>query len=191
MKVVAISGSPRLKGHTNHLIDQALAELEAKGIETEKIVLNEYQFSPCQAHDNCASYEACLQKDDGNWILEKYSQADGVILASPVYFGSYSAQMKAFIDRSFFVFMHGIKMKMRCAGVIAIAGRGGDEETAKALSRFVSRVPGMQVLTLTGKSGRPDSDPKEQTELVEQAKDMGKKMAEILTTEEHKEVQAT
>jgi len=181
MKVVAISGSPRLKGHTNYLIDQALAELEAKGIETEKIVLNEYKFSPCQAHANCREAKECLQKDDGNWILDKYSQADGVILASPVYFGSYTAQMKIFIDRSFFLFMHGKGTKAKCAGIIAIAGRGGHEQTAQALSRYVSRNPDLKVFTLIGASGPPDSDPKAQTELVEKAKAMGRDMTEILT----------
>lgn len=180
MKVVAIGGSPRLHGNTNYLIDQVLGELVSHGIDTEKIVLNEYKVGPCQAHENCASLTECQQKDDGQWILEKFSQADGVILASPVYFGAISAQMKAFMDRSFFLFRHGMGLNFKCAGLIAIAGRRGADETVEELKKLVRRAEA-EVFTLSGNSGAPDVDPKTQTELIEQAKDMAKKMAEILT----------
>jgi multimeric flavodoxin WrbA len=180
MKVVAIGGSPRLQGNTNYLIDQALGELASCGVETEKIVLNEYKIGPCQAHNNCASFSECQQKDDAPWILEKFSQADGVIIASPVYFGSISAQTKAFMDRSFFIYMHNKRPQAKCAGLIAVAGRRGAEETLKELRKFV-RSPDIKVLTIAGYSGRPDADPKSQVELIKQAKDMGRQMAEILT----------
>ena len=64
IKVVAIGGSPRLHGNTNYLIDQVLSELTSRGVETEKIVLNEYKISPCQAHENCGSFTECQQQDD-------------------------------------------------------------------------------------------------------------------------------
>ncbi len=180
MKVVAIGGSPRLHGNTNYLIDQALGELASHGIETEKIVLNKYKVGPCQAHDNCGSFAECQQKDDGQWILEKFSQADGVILASPVYFGTISAQMKAFMDRSFFLFRHDMGLKAKCAGLIAIAGRRGADETVEDLRKLVRRAEA-EVFTLSGNSGAPDVDPKTQSELIEQARNMAKQMTEVLT----------
>ena len=180
MKVLAIGGSPRKNGHTNYLIHQALAELEVQGMETEKIILNECTLSPCQAHRNCASSTECMMKDDGIEILEKYSQADGLILASPVYFGSISAQMKTFMDRTFFLFMHGLEMNAKCAGLIAIAGRAGAEETLNELNKFVRRIPDIKLFKLAGNSGSPDTDPKELTELAEKAKAMGRQMANAL-----------
>jgi multimeric flavodoxin WrbA len=180
MKVVAIGGSPRLHGNTNYLIDQVLSELASHGIDTEKIVLNEYQVGPCQAHENCASFSECQQKDDGQWILERFSQADGVILASPVYFGAISAQMKAFMDRSFFLFRHGIGLKVKCTGLIAVAGRRGADETVEELKKLVRRAE-TEVLTLSGNSGAPDIDPKTQTELIEQARNMATQMVEVLS----------
>ncbi|MBA3029319.1 MAG: flavodoxin family protein [Desulfobacteraceae bacterium] len=182
MKVVAIGGSPRLKGHTSYLIDQALAELTTLGVDTEKIILNTHTIGPCQAHNGCASFTECKLKDDAAGIMEKFCQADGVILASPVYFGSLSAQMKTFMDRTFFLFMHGIKMKAKCAGLIAIAGRAGAEETLNELNKFVRRVPDIKLLKLAGNSGSPDIDPKNLTELVEQARAMGRQMANLLTS---------
>jgi multimeric flavodoxin WrbA len=179
MKVVAIGGSPRLQGISNYLIDQALEVLASRGIETEKIVLNEHKFGFCQAHNDCAASAECKQKDDASWILEKYRLADGIIVASPVYFGSISAQIKAFVDRSFFIYMHGRRPQAKCIGLIAIAGRGGHEETIKELKKFI-RVPNAQVFTLAGSSGRPDSNPKEQVDLIKQAREMGRRMADVL-----------
>jgi multimeric flavodoxin WrbA len=179
MKVVAIGGSPRLSGHSNFLIDQALDEIRARGVDTEKIVLNEYKIGPCQAHLNCGSFSECQQKDDASWILDKFSEADGLIIASPVYFGTISAQMKTFMDRSFFLYMHGRRPRPKCAGLIAIAGRGGAEETLKELRKFV-RAPDIKIFTLAGYAGRPDADPHNQAELIKQAREMGKQMAEVL-----------
>jgi multimeric flavodoxin WrbA len=183
MKVVAIGGSPRLDGNSNYLLGQALNELASCGIETEKIILNEYKIGFCQAHDNCRQVKKCLQQDDAPWILERFSQADGVIVASPVYFGSVSAQIKTFMDRSFFLFGHDIEMKAKCFGLIAIAGRMGFDETLEELRKFTG-PPGMRrvkVLTLKGSAGGPDKHVRDNPELVKQAREMGKQMAEVLT----------
>ncbi len=179
MKVIAIGGSPRLSGVTNYLIDQALGVLASQGIETEKIVLNQYKIGFCQAHSDCASFTECQQKDDVPWILEKFATADGVIIASPTYFGTISAQIKAFMDRSFFLFTHGRRPQPKCAGLIAIANRRGHEETVNELRKFV-RSPEIQVFTVAAATGSRDADPKSQTELIEQAREMGRKMAEVL-----------
>ncbi len=180
MKVVAIGGSPRLNGVSNYLIDQALGELSSRGIETEKIVLNQYKIGFCQAHSDCASFSECQQKDDVPWILEKFATADGVIIASPVYFGTVSAQIKAFMDRSFFLYMHGRRPQPKCAGLIAIANRRGHEETVRELRKFV-RSPEIEVFIIAAATGERDADPRAQTELIEQAKEMGRRMAEILS----------
>ena len=86
LKLLAIVGSPRLKGNTNYLVDQALREATKLGGQTEKLVLSEYEVNPCLGHDDCASFDSCLQQDDMGWILDKFCEADGVILATPVYY---------------------------------------------------------------------------------------------------------
>jgi multimeric flavodoxin WrbA len=182
MKVVAIGGSPRLDGNSNYLIDQVLNELASRGVETEKIILNQYKISPCQAHENCRELPKCLQQDDAPWILEKFAEADGVIIASPVYFATISAQVKTFMDRSFFLFGHDIKMKAKCFGLIAIAGRMGADEAIQELRKFTG-PPGtsrVKALILKGAVGGPDKHVKDNPELVKQAREMGKQMAEVL-----------
>ncbi len=182
MKVVAIGGSPRLQGNTNYLIDQALDELASRGVETEKIILNQYKIGPCQAHDDCGSLKECRQQDDAPWILEKYSQADGVILASPVYFASISAQVKTFMDRSVFLFRHDIEPKAKCFGLIAIAGRMGFDEAIEELKKFTGPpgAPRVKLFILKGAAGGPDKHIKDNPEMVKQAREMGRQMAELL-----------
>jgi len=180
MKVVAIGGSPRLKGNTNYLIDQAFKELASHGIKTEKIVLNEYKIGFCQGHDECASFAECKQKDDIPWIMEKFRQADGVILASPVYCYSFTAQMKTFLDRTYFAYTHNLPMKARCAGLIAIAGGDGLEPTLKALKGLLGFSNNMKVFTVSGYASSI-GDAQQNPALIKQATNMGKQMAEVLT----------
>ena len=104
MKLLAIVGSPRLNGNTDYLTGQALEEAARLGVETEKIILSQHKVEPCLGHDDCASFDTCVLKDDAAWILESLCEADGVILATPVYYYNASAQMKAFIDRNYFLY---------------------------------------------------------------------------------------
>jgi len=182
MKVVAIGGSPRLKGNSNYLMEQVLDEVAQHGIETEKIILNQYNISPCQAHDNCHEVKKCLVQDDAPWILEKFSGADAVIIASPVYFTTISAQVKTFMDRSYFLFGHGINMQAKCYGLIAIAGRGGFDEAIEELKKFTGPPGNRKVPTFTikGSAGGPDKHVKDNPEMVKQARDMGKQIADVL-----------
>jgi multimeric flavodoxin WrbA len=111
MKILAIVGSPRPKGNTSYLVDCALEDAADHGIETEKIILSQYKVNPCQGHDNCSSFSSCKQDDDVPWILDKFCNADGIILGSPVYYYNMTAQMKAFIDRNYFLYRHNISPK--------------------------------------------------------------------------------
>ena len=174
MKVVAIVGSPHAKGNTSYLVDEALKEISSQGIETEKIVLGECVVNPCLGHNECGTYEVCKIKDDAPAIIKKYNEADGVILASPVYFYDVSAQMKAFIDRNFFTFTHGGSKKAKYAGLIAIGGGGGADETIATLKRFAG-LPDENCFVVAGYTGQDAA--KNKPDLVKKAKEMGKKLA--------------
>jgi len=174
MKVVAILGSPHADGNTSYLVDEALKEISSQGIETEKILLAEHSISPCQGHDKCHTFTVCKIKDDAPGIIKKYNEADAVILASPVYFYDVSAQMKTFIDRNFFTFTHNGKKKAKCAGLIAIGGGEGADETLRTLRAFVG-MPDDACFTTSGYVGQDSV--KSKPELVKKAKEMGSKMA--------------
>ena len=181
MKLLAIIGSPRPNGNTNYLVDQALEEAARLGIQTEKIILSQYKVNPCLGHDNCASFDSCQQKDDAVWILDKFREADGVILATPVYYYNVSAQMKAFIDRNYFFYKHDQKYKAGAAGIIIVAEQEGIEDTLHTLKQFADElnVKRDRMFIVSGYANKP-GDAKKNFPLVEEAQKLGRQMAEIL-----------
>jgi len=181
MKILAIVGSPRPKGNTDYLVDQALEEASRLAVDTEKIVLSQYEVNPCLGHDDCASYESCLQKDDASWILDRFREADGVILATPVYFYNVSAQMKAFIDRNYFLYMHDQKYKLRAVGFIVVAEQIGIEDTLHTLRQFTDELGTREDRTFIA-SGYANKlgDAKKNPPLMEDARNLGRQMTESL-----------
>ena len=181
MKIVAIVGSPRLKGNTNYLVDRALEEAVRCGVEVEKIILTDYHVNPCLGNDNCASFEFCRQKDDAGWILDRLRSADGVILATPVYYYNVTAQMKNFIDRNYFIYKKGLKYNARVAGIILVADKEGIEDTLHTLNVFTNEF-GLEENGLFVASGYADKigDAGKNLPLVEEARKLGRQMAERL-----------
>ena len=99
MKVLGMNGSPRKGGNTEILLDNALKGAQNKGAEVEKIVLNDLGFSPCQECENMPNDRFCIIEDNMQTVYRKVEEADAIILASPIFFGSLSAQTKMMIDR--------------------------------------------------------------------------------------------
>ena len=184
LKILAIVGSPRLEGNTNYLVDRALEEAAKLGAETEKIVLSQYDVKPCLGHDDCASFKSCLQQDDTGWILNKFREADGVILATPVYWYNVSAQMKAFIDRNYFLYKHEQKYKARVVGIIIVAEKEGIEDTLHTLKQFTDEFDiGEGRIFITCGYAHRIGDARKNSHLVEEAKKLGKQMVESLKSE--------
>jgi len=185
LKLLAIVGSPRLKGNTNYLVDRALEEAATLGAQTEKIVLSQYVVNPCLGHDNCAFFDSCRQKDDAGWILDRLCQADGVILATPVYYYNVSAQMKAFIDRNYFLYKHGRKSRAKTVGIIVVAESLGIEDTLHTLQQFIDEsfdVSGDRIFSACGYADRL-GEVKNNLPLVEKARKLGRQMVESLKME--------
>ena len=99
MYVLGINGSPRIGGNTDILLDKVLEGAGQKGAKTEKITLNTLKFFPCQECEDMPDDGTCKIKDDFQAIYRKIKEADAIILASPIFFGSLSAQTKMMIDR--------------------------------------------------------------------------------------------
>ena len=99
MKVLGINGSPRTGGNTDLLLDKVLAGAAASGAVTEKILLNTLKFAPCQECTGMPDDGICIINDELQAVYRKIAQADVIILTSPIFFGSLSAQTKMMIDR--------------------------------------------------------------------------------------------
>lgn len=182
MKILAIGGSPRIKGNTDFLVDEALLEAASLGAETEKIILSQHRVLPCLGHDDCASRNPCAIADDTAWILDKFCEADAVILATPVYYYNISAQIKAFMDRNYYLYMHDRKAKARAVGLIVIAEAAGIEDTVHTLKRYIKEsftVPEGQIFVVSGIAGRMGDAPAN-AKLGKAARKLGKDLVASL-----------
>ena len=106
-KIFAVNGSPRNNGNTAKILRKALEGAAAAGAETELIELGKINFSGCRSCFACKlkdgdNYGKCALKDGLAPILEKLINSDGIIMASPIYFGAESALCRAFMERLFF-----------------------------------------------------------------------------------------
>jgi len=182
--VVAVVGSPRPAGNTSHLVDVALDELAARGLAVEKIMLTDHRVLPCEGHDGCETMAACPLDDDATALLERVYRADGLILATPVYYENVSGQMKVFIDRNCFNNYHEIWLNARSVGLIAVAESTGLDDTIDGLRRFVALSSDKKVkpLAVTGLAYR-EGDAENNAALVSAVRDMAASMAAALRPE--------
>ncbi len=99
-RILILKGSPREKGNSAVLADQVAAAAHEAGAEVESICLQALDIRPCDACDACVETEGvCIIKDDMQAIYPKLLQADAIVLASPIYWFTVSAQLKLCIDR--------------------------------------------------------------------------------------------
>ena len=100
MNILILSGSPRKGGNTDLLVE-AFVKGASQKHHVEVVSVHDYKVSPCKGCNACFKSKdyACVQKDDMAVIYEKMSQADMLVIASPVYFYGISAQLKTIIDR--------------------------------------------------------------------------------------------
>jgi len=99
MLVLGISSSPRQKGFTTLLLNESLAGAISAGAKTDKLILNDLRIVPCQECWQCSDNSSCPQTDDMRVVYDKVGKADAIIIASPVYFTTVSAQLKLMVDR--------------------------------------------------------------------------------------------
>ena len=133
MKIIGICGSPR-EGATEFLLKKALSDLEEEeSFETQFITVKDKNISPCTHCNDCVESKGkCSISDDMDEIYEALRQADGIIMASPIHFGSISAQLKAVIDRCQAMIMEDLDIFKNKVGISIVVGgdRSGGQELA-------------------------------------------------------------
>jgi len=135
VKAIAIVGSPRKKGNTEILARHALKAIEEEGLDTELVSLAGLDIKPCTACEVCKKEESCPIKDDFWPIYTKMKQADAIILASPVHFGSATPSIKALMDRAGYIaYWNGKVFKRKVGGPLVVARRAGQNFTLAQLA---------------------------------------------------------
>jgi multimeric flavodoxin WrbA len=133
VKVVGIVGSARRGGNTEILTKKALEVIEKEGIKTELISLAGKSVTPCNGCRSCVDTGECPIKDDFDSIFAKMEKADGIILATPVYYGAATPQIVSLISR---FYSKDKPLRRKVGGPIVIARRAGHNFTLAQLMFF-------------------------------------------------------
>ena len=141
MKVLILNGSPRKNGNTTILLDEACKVFEKEGIEYKIIDVGQKNIRGCAGCGYCSTHDECAIKDEVNEAAKYFKVADGLLVASPVYYASPNGTLISFLDRLFYSSSFDLKMKVGAA--FAIARRGGTEATFDVLNKYftISQMP--------------------------------------------------
>jgi multimeric flavodoxin WrbA len=135
MRILGIVGSPRKNGNTEILMKEALSVTRDAGFDTEMFLMSEKQVAPCDACQTCFEVGSCVVQDDMQDLYDMMEGADGIIIGSPVYFGSVSAQTKAVLDRMF-ALLRRRALKDKVAGAIVVTRRVGALQARSLIYSF-------------------------------------------------------
>ncbi|WP_292461516.1 flavodoxin family protein [Methanolobus sp.] len=148
MKILGISGSPKAGGNNDKLIERVLSIAEDRVFETETVFISSSSIAPCTACGVCAKEGGKCPIEDGmETVYNKLLSADGIIVSSPVYFGTMTAQLKALFDRSVLLRRQGFQLSNKVGAAMAVGGsrNGGQEKTIQSIHEWM-HIHGMIVI---------------------------------------------
>jgi len=183
MKVVGIVGSPRKKGNTEYITAHTLDAVTEEGLETELIPLAGKDIRACSACMACQKEETCSIKDDLLPIYFKMKEADGIIMSSPVYVGSMTGLMRAFMERTGFIAVwNNAPFAGKVGGAIVVARRAGAVATFSQMTLWFQLrgmyVPGSSYWNVA--FGLERGDVQKDTEGMKAAYNFGKNTAFLI-----------
>lgn len=182
MKVIGIVGSPRKGGNTEILTKHTLKAVSEEGLDTELIPLAGLDIRPCNACMVCKSEERCSIEDDLFPIYEKMKEAEGIILATPVYFSSATALLRALVERVGYIARTNNIFAGKVGGPLVVARRAGHNFTHAELTFWFHingfMMPGSSYWNVA--FGRDKGEVEKDTEGMTTAWNFGKNVAYLV-----------
>lgn len=141
MKVLAVNGSPRINGNTDIALNEMKKIFENEDIEFEIVCIGTESIRGCIACNQCKKIGHCVFEDIVNELAVKFESADGLIIASPVYYASANGTLISCLDRLFYSTSFDKSMKVGAS--IVCARRGGCSSTFDELNKYftISNMP--------------------------------------------------
>ena len=142
MKVLLINGSPKPAGNTAFALAQIAEVFAAEGVETETIQVGSSLIRGCIGCGSCYKTQKCVFDDQVNEVAQKFHEADGIVVGSPVYYASPNGTLLSFLDRLFYSTGH-IDKSMKVGAAIVCARRGGCSAALDVLNKYftISNMP--------------------------------------------------
>ena len=181
--ILILKGSPREKGNSALLADQVFAGAKEAGAEVESVYLHGMNIQPCDACDVCQDgYEGCIIEDDMQSLYPKLTEADAIVIASPIYWFTISAQTKLCIDRWYALESEDWNaLRGKQLGIVLVYGdtdlytSGGINaiHTFESLARYV----GLEISGMVYGSADQLGEAEKQPQLMGKAFKLGEKLA--------------
>lgn len=135
MKVLMINGSPRAKGNTSRALEEMHRVFDEEGVDAEIVRVGSEAVRGCNACGRCKETGRCVFDDVVNQLAPKLAQANGLVVASPVYFASANATLIAVLDRLFYSTPF-VDKTMKVGASVVCARRGGCSATFDELNKY-------------------------------------------------------
>lgn len=180
MKVLMINGSPRKNGNTSIALAEMERIFQEEGIQVETVQLGAQDIRGCIACLSCKKKGRCVFDDLVNQTAPKFEAADGLVIATPVYFASANGSLISFIDRLFYSTLFDKTMKVGAA--VAVARRGGNSATYDELNKYFA-ISGMPIATgqyWNAVYGREKGEAQEDAEGLQTMRTLARNMAFLM-----------
>jgi multimeric flavodoxin WrbA len=182
-KVVIVNGSPRRRGNSAILAEQVTAGAQAAGAEVQIFNLHEMEINPCDACDGCQSapYSGCINGDDMQELYPELHAADALVIASPVYWFTVSAQTKLFMDRCYaMIDADGWSLRGKQVGIVMVYG-DSDAFSSGAVNAFRTfqdgfRYVGAEIVDFVHGSASDPGEIRDNERVMQQAYALGQKL---------------
>ena len=142
MKVLILNGSPKPNGNTAIAINEMAKIFEDEGVEAQIVQVGNKDIRGCVSCSSCGASGKCVFDDVVNELAPKLEEADGLVVASPVYYASANATLIACLDRLFYSTRFDKTMKVGAS--VVVARRGGITATFDELNKYFT-ISGMPV----------------------------------------------
>ncbi len=142
MKVLILNGSPKSNGNTMIAVNEMVKVFEAEGVATDIVQVGNEDVRGCVSCGSCGRTGKCAFDDIVNEIAPMFEAADGLVVASPVYYASANATLIACLDRLFY--SSNFDKTMKVGASVVVARRGGCSATFDELNKYFT-ISGMPV----------------------------------------------
>ena len=141
MRVLIINGSPRTKGNSSKLVEEMIKIFEKENVEVDSYQIGSKAIRGCMACGYCYEHNECVFKDDVNDLAKRFEAADGLVVLSPVYYGSANGSIISLLDRLFY--SSHFEKRFKVGAAFAIARRAGTTATFDELNKYftINQMP--------------------------------------------------
>ena len=179
-KVLLLNGSPRPHGCTAEALGEMIRTFEAEGLETELVQVGAKSIRGCLACGKCGALGHCVFEDLVNETAPKFEAAAGLVVGSPVYYGSPNGTVLSFLDRLFYSASYSKHLKVGAA--VVSCRRGGNTASFDVLNKYFS-ISGMPIATSTYWNqvhGFTAADVEKDAEGLQTMRNLGRNMAFLI-----------